>query len=795
MASLGFTFDPAGVPDGPGPFNGLPDHPAIQELAGWRQWVAWRFEDRDGKPTKIPVNPRTGGNAISTNSGTWGTLQEAERRAIRGELPGVGFVLTAADDFTGVDIDKAVDEKGDLAPWAAEIVALGETYTEVSPSGRGIRMIVRGKIPSTVKSDAAGVEIYRDKRYLTITGDHVPNTPVDIRAAPRTLAALMARIEAAKLDLWSASTPPSTTPKPAENRPAKTSFDTTPGNGSDFFRRVNDVALERLEAWVPRIFPAARFHPGTGAYRVTSRALGRDLQEDLSLAPNGIVDFGVHDMGDPNQGKRSAIDIALQYGPPSTVQDAALWLCDQMGKDPRSLGWEDREALAEAGAEIARRLTRTRDGELMDEDTGELVEEPKPKGNAFPDHLAHPPGLLGELVDWICATARRPSRVLALGAALTLVGTAMGRHTSGPTHSGTHLYVLALAPTGAGKDHALQQIKRVLAAARMGPSIGPDEFISMPAVVNFMLRAPLSLCPMDEFGGFLRRINSRKASGFEQTITKTLRTAWGTNFGMMRTPEWAGRPAESIFAPALSIYGASTPEEFFAALEGGDVVNGLLNRFLLLSTEERPPDREPELPANIVPDRIVELLSGLFGGGNPILAATQCMVSSSEVMPEVVPWGADGAKAVFETMAAQIERMGDDKPEMKPFFARSAEMAVRMATIVAVGRGAAKPVLGYEDMCWGRDVAMWSARTMMDSAGLYMAETDVQADANRILRMIREAGGRISKRDLLRRLQHRMKARDFDEVMKSLAESGAVQVAKETPEKGGTPTIWYQCGP
>lgn len=788
MASLGFTFNPAEVPDGPAEFVGLPCNPAIDELSGWRQWVAWRFETRDGKATKIPVNPRTGGNAISTNAGTWGTLQDAERRAMRDSLPGVGFVLTAADDFTGIDLDKVVDASGDLVPWARAIVELGESYTEISPSGRGIRMIVRGKVPATVKSDAAGVEVYRDKRYLTITGDHVPSTPSDIREAPKTLAALMARIEAAK----PLSAPPSTPQISAENRPIERQFSTAPATGSDFFRRVNDASLERLDAWVPTVFPAARFHPGTGAYRVTSKALGRDLQEDLSIAPNGIVDFGIHDMGDPNQGKRSPIDIVLEYGPPTTPQDAALWLCDQLGKDPATFGWEDREALAEAGAEIVRRLVRDRDGELVDQDTGEVVDEPsKPSDAAFPDHLTRPPGLVGEIVEWIVATARRPSRVMALGAALTLVGTAMGRHRAGPTQSGTHLYVLALAPTGAGKDHALQQIKRALTAARMAPSIGPDEFISMPAVVNFMLRAPLSLCPMDEFGGFLRRINSRKASGFEQTITKTLRTAWGTNFGMMRTPEWAGRPAESIFAPAMSIYGASTPEEFFAALEGGDVVNGLLNRFLMLSTDERPADREPTAPASIVPDRIVDGLSGLFGGGNPILAASQCMISSSEVVPQVVPWSSDGAQAAFTALAGQIERTGDAKPEAKPFFARTAEMAVRMATIVAVGRGDPKPEVRFEDMAWGRDVALWSARTMMMSAGLYMAETEVQADANRILRLIRDSGGRISKRDLLRRLQHRMKAREFKDVMDSLAASGAVTAETEPQQKGGHPNIVY----
>src|SRR5690606_23499831 len=153
-----------------------------------------------------------------------------------------------------------------------------------------------------------------------------------------------------------------------------------------------------------------------------------------------------------------------------------------------------------------------------------------------------------------------------------------------------------------GKDHALQQLARLMKAAGAEHHLGPSEFISMPSVINTLERMPLSLCPMDEFGGFLRRINHKRAGSFEQGVTKVMRSAWGASFGMMMTPEWAGRPAKMIYAPAMSIYGVSTAEEFYSALEGGDVVNGVLNRFLVLNTTVRVSDAEPRMDAGKVPD-------------------------------------------------------------------------------------------------------------------------------------------------------------------------------------------------
>ena len=111
---------------------------------------------------------------------------------------------------------------------------------------------------------------------------------------------------------------------------------------------MNAKALTKIKSWVTDLFPRAKHQPGTGGWRVSSKDLGRNLQEDLSITSSGIVDFGVADMGDPNLGKRTAIDLVIEWGGAPDAKAAALWLCDRMGVDPVDLGWENRHA--DAGA-------------------------------------------------------------------------------------------------------------------------------------------------------------------------------------------------------------------------------------------------------------------------------------------------------------------------------------------------------------------------------------------------------------------------------------------------------------
>ena len=185
-------------------FDNLPDIPAIAELKKRPRWVAWKYATRkkangETYQTKPPVNPHNNRGAKVDDPKTWGTYEEAVACALRYGHAGVGYVLTGDDDISGHDLDKVRDPAtGKLVDWAQAIVDLGETYTEISPSGAGVRMFWHGKLSAAIKFDAAQVEVYSTGRYLTVTGHRIAGTSDEIRPAPKTLELLRARVETFK---------------------------------------------------------------------------------------------------------------------------------------------------------------------------------------------------------------------------------------------------------------------------------------------------------------------------------------------------------------------------------------------------------------------------------------------------------------------------------------------------------------------------------------------------------------------------------------------------------------------
>lgn len=141
-----------------------------------KQWVCWTYGMRNGKPTKLPINPLTGAAASVSNPATWGTFEQAikGRHSFRG-MAGVGFVFAADDPFAGIDLDNCVVD-GVVAPQAQAIVNQFTTYTEISPSGAGLKLFLKGKklTGSGCRVDDidgfSRVEVYDSGRFFAVTG-------------------------------------------------------------------------------------------------------------------------------------------------------------------------------------------------------------------------------------------------------------------------------------------------------------------------------------------------------------------------------------------------------------------------------------------------------------------------------------------------------------------------------------------------------------------------------------------------------------------------------------------------
>ena len=265
------------------------------------------------------------------------------------------------------------------------------------------------------------------------------------------------------------------------------------GDGDSPHRQLNNEALANLDAWVPALmlYRCRRTQKGYEAVptwrpSTTGRELGK-RHLNLKIVPEGIRDFGANQGYTPLDLVMAACDCDL---------DTAFRFLSER------LGW---------AADLDLSALRP----PADEAAAEPVAGAAAKPKVPIDELARfttVPGVVGEIVDWIVATSRRPNRVLALGAAVTVVGTLIGRRAAGPTRSATHLYAVGIAPTGSGKQHLLDSVIRLMEAAKASNHIGPSKFFSLSAVLDLLSSKPLVLCAQDEIGVFLRAVTSRKAT-------------------------------------------------------------------------------------------------------------------------------------------------------------------------------------------------------------------------------------------------------------------------------------------
>ena len=138
------------------------------ELIALDQWVVHKPVMIKGElKRKVPHDPKSGLKADSTRPGTWASFNDACTAYAFGTYDGIGFVF-ADNGFVGIDFDHCITD-GVLAPEVAAWVERFNSYTEYSPSGKGIHIIVKGKLPGKGQNKKTA-EMYDNGRYFTVTG-------------------------------------------------------------------------------------------------------------------------------------------------------------------------------------------------------------------------------------------------------------------------------------------------------------------------------------------------------------------------------------------------------------------------------------------------------------------------------------------------------------------------------------------------------------------------------------------------------------------------------------------------
>jgi hypothetical protein len=640
------------------------------EMRTYTQFVMWRYEDTDGKkPTKVPYSARTGQLAAVDNPNTWASFDECVQALSSGWYAGIGFVLTEADPYAFIDLDST---NGDQTALDRQIKIFNEfdSYAERSPSGNGLHIIIKGAIPSGRRRSF--IEIYSSKRYMTMTGDVYHNAP--IKEQNDLLNALWAQM----------------------------------GQGSVATAVYAGVAeaKETDEQVINRAMAAAN----GDKFAELLAGKWEGMYQSQSEADFALVDIIAFYTQNRAQIARIFRGSGLGQRDKAKRDDYVSYMLNKCFD--RMLPPVDVDGLRNRLDEAIAAKERA---EMPSQVSQPLQPTVAPKSIPETSSVySVPPGLVGEVAQFIYAAAPRPVAEIALAGAIGLVAGIVGRayNISG---TGLNQYMLLLAPTGTGKEAIASGIDKLMARViRTVPAaadfIGPGEIASSQAVIKYMSKGPTSFVSLvGEFGIYLQQMASVNAPPHLMGLRRFLLDAYNKSGEgkVLRPSIYSDREKNTtaVLAPSFSLMGESTPEKFYEGLHEGLISEGLLPRFTMIEYHgERPPLNTSHLQAQ----PSFELIDRLS-----TVCAYALMLNSQHKAIHVQTDAT--ANKMFNDFDAHCDaNINTSEREIRRHLWNRAHIkALKLAAIVAVGCNPYDPIINADIASWAINIVVADARNLL----------------------------------------------------------------------------------
>ena len=387
---------------------------------------------------------------------------------------------------------------------------------------------------------------------------------------------------------------------------------------------------------------------------------------------------------------------------------------------------------------------------------------------------AHPPGLIGDIASWIDSCAVHPAPTLSVAAAISVVSTLAGRRYCLPSGARACTYVIGVAQSGVGKEVGRQCAVSLLDRAGLRKRVGSGGIASGAGLVTRLSTCPTQLFLLDEFGRLLEAFSGKNAASHEREIMTVLMSLWGAHSGVFLGKAYAEKDQPTIELPHCVLYGTTTPDAFYAALKGRDVVDGVLSRMIILEVdhgqlaEVHPTGRSNEPPAELV-RRCKALAQGPPGDSN--LEGIES--STIATKPRIVALSPE-AQAHVATLSAGITvKLG--ATEYRDLWVRAKEQALRVALACALGCESDR--VEVEHLQWAWSIVRWSTRRMELAVAARVADTEEGRCQLAWLAAIADAGGRLDRRDATRgRHLRRFDARTRKVALGCLIDSEAISL-------------------
>ena len=417
----------------------------------------------------------------------------------------------------------------------------------------------------------------------------------------------------------------------------------------------------------------------------------------------------------------------------------------------------------------------------------EEPDEPEPENpGQLPERLLDVPGFVNDLKDHTLRTAKYPNRPLALAGALAMLSMLTGRKFRNASDNRTNLYLLALAPSSAGKDAPRRVNMSLAVQTGYGEHMG-DAFASGEGLEDALTLTPCMLFQTDEIAFLFNSLKGTEArfNTMNAVLLKAFTSANGV-YARRRKAVQTGRNAgaplpNAIRNPHLVLYGTATPEKFYQSLNKDELVNGLVGRCLILEGERRRMNEGPAVGEEF-PDSVLNTVAALREIGRENVLTGEPQVQAIPETPE--------ARALARELELEANKYYDDAYERHldaemAIWGRAFEKAEKLAMLHALSRSVTAPLLTPEAYRWGWEVAKFSTKRLLFMADCYVYDSEFDKEVRKVVRLLRDHDGRMSHSRLIRAC--RLDKDTFRKVMDTLVEGErVVRLSEKTGQRAST---------
>lgn len=695
-----------------------------EELRLLKQWILWKYEDKNGnKPTKVPYSIAHNLASV-TNPNDWSTFNEAFNIYQLGSYDGLGFVFTDADPYSFIDLDDCSNSTNAQSDMERQLKIYKEfnSYSEVSPSGKGLHIIVKGSLPQGRRRSF--IELYSSQRYATMTGNVYNDVPIADRN--ELLNILFKQMNGGVNVSHHSGNAPQTHDDlqiidQASNATNGEKFKTlNEGGWQSIYQSQSEADFAYIDIiafytqnkeQIARIFRASPLGQRKKAQR--KDYIEWMINKSFDKLPPAM-DFDGFRIALEEKIAQQSVDSANS----DVYQENIAGSINGKSAPFEGVNVGSNPSPATSGT-VAQRLEPVAHNGLVagsnpagptNASLAQGIEHPPskrkvegstPSGSA----IQPPPGLVGEIAQFIYSAAPRPVPEIALAAAIGFMAGICGRayNVSG---TGLNQYILLLANTGTGKESMASGIDKIINEVSLqvpvaGEFIGPSEIASGQALIKFLANKSQSFVSiLGEFGKRLQVMSDPRANGAEKTLNRMMLDLYNkSGHGQVARPSIyadSEKNTNLISSPAFSILAESTPETFYSALTEEMIADGLLPRFMLI--EYNGP--RPALNEN---HRNAQFNDGFIGRIADLMAIAKTVMANRKVTDVMIDDDAAQILHKFDKLADN-KINSTDKEVVRQLWNRAHIKVLKISALIAVGVNCINPVVTKDYVIWAKNI-------------------------------------------------------------------------------------------